>query len=957
MKKYSLLLLVFLMTVITGSAQNRRLVLIEEFTNTGCGPCASWSPLLDSAIYYRLGDVVAIKYHSVYPNREDPFYLENSEAQQARVDYYQVNGVPATYVNGVELDTRTFSYLNAAIDYSLTSQPADYDLTLSKQLEGQQISVKATLTPHVDSDSRNLRLFVATIEEHIKMQCPNGEDELNYTMRSMLTNPEGTAIGELTAGDGASLLFEAVGNIGHFYDQKQIGALAFLQDMDTRQILATAYSGPDAEGRNQVALIDLFDTPDHICTPDYYGKVVFRNNGGGVISSAKLNVKVNGQVEQYDWQGTLNYLERDTLSFSGHSSFTLSTIGNNDVEVWFSDINGTSEQSNKRTSAFTHSVIATYGAQLRLYTDKKPEEITWKLYNSAGDIVREGGPYDGQARKFITENLELTADDCYHLELLDAGGDGIKGANGNGYYQLFQVNEAGKTQRLLQGDYSSERCDVFFRLNGSPKPEKRLVLFEEFTNTSCDPCADFSPALDRTIYERMTDMVAITYHYNFPSPQDPFYLANPTDVMARANFYGVSGVPALRVNGEAVGSWGYESYLDGYVTGAGEIPATVDLDAEASLSDGVLTVGVSLVPTGVTDGSNLRLHVAAVEERIEWAQPAANGERAWNYVMRKLLTGTEGQPLEAELSKVTPYNYEFSWKVENYADENELGIVTFVQDNTTREVLGAVYTPRPTGSRHAAKVIQVLNAPKRLCSAAFAANVVVRNTGRETLRSATLNVSINNQVQRTPWTGTVDYLAIDTIQAPLFTEFTLQEATPNNVEIWLSDLNGSSEESVHYPLVVTNAHKAQNAVRLTVMTDQHPDEITWQLFNSAGELVREGGPYEETRKRQVIDFNLDVDDCYMLVFNDAAGNGIAEGRGYYMLHEVNSEGKTRLLTQADYSGAHHEVYFSLENAATSSIQYFAAPSQPDVPAYDLQGRPATERTQVVVREGKMTVNK
>ena len=35
MKKYSLLLLlVFLMTAITGSAQNRRLVLIEEFTNT-----------------------------------------------------------------------------------------------------------------------------------------------------------------------------------------------------------------------------------------------------------------------------------------------------------------------------------------------------------------------------------------------------------------------------------------------------------------------------------------------------------------------------------------------------------------------------------------------------------------------------------------------------------------------------------------------------------------------------------------------------------------------------------------------------------------------------------------------------------------------------------------------------------------------------------------------------------
>jgi len=323
-----------------------------------------------------------------------------------------------------------------------------------------------------------------------------------------------------------------------------------------------------------------------------------RNDGANAITSATLNVKVNGTTRQYQWTGNLGYLDRESMAFGNFTDFTLAD-GKNEVELWLSDINGTEATSNTITSTFSHSPQATYGVQLKLYTDKKPEETTWKLYNSAGDVVREGGPYS-EARKFITVNLELTQDDCYQLEFLDAGGDGITGANGNGYYQLFQINEEGKTTRITQGDYSGAVHIVNFNLTGAPQPKKRLVLFEEFTNTSCDPCAEFSPALDETIYRRMGDMAAITYHYNFPSPQDPFYMANTEENMARAAYYDVTGVPSLRVNGERVGAWGYEEYLDGYVTGAAAIPATVDLQTQSQLQDGLL-VPVAAVGAGQVD--------------------------------------------------------------------------------------------------------------------------------------------------------------------------------------------------------------------------------------------------------------------------------------------------------------------------------------------------------------------
>ena len=118
---YTFLVAAFL--IVSANMAQKRLVLIEEFTNTGCGPCASWSPVLDSCINYRLGDCIAIKYHSAFPNKEDEFYLNEKEAQQSRVDYYDIHAVPTTLVDGQELGDRSFGYMDQAITYC-QQQPA-----------------------------------------------------------------------------------------------------------------------------------------------------------------------------------------------------------------------------------------------------------------------------------------------------------------------------------------------------------------------------------------------------------------------------------------------------------------------------------------------------------------------------------------------------------------------------------------------------------------------------------------------------------------------------------------------------------------------------------------------------------------------------------------------------------------------------------------------------------------
>lgn len=952
MKRYLLSLSLFLVATMASAQQ---LVLIEEFTNTGCGPCATWSPELDSAINYRLGQCIAVKYHSAFPNKQDEFYLYQAKEHQEKVDYYNVTGVPATFVNGIEINNRSFAGMNEAIDYFL-QQPEKYATEVSKTLAGQQLSVSLKMQPLMQAKHGDLRLNVMVVEEHIDLgsPAPNGETELNYTVRRMLTPAGGLAVESASADELPIVEWNGSWDIDAFDNLSELGVVAFLQDRDSREILACNYAGPDVTAQNKLSLLMVEDTPDLICMPLYSGSVILRNDGANQLTSAVLNVEVNGSVKQYPWTGNLGYLERDTLRFSDFTDFELATAGANKVRIWFSSVNGSSNSSNCWVLQFQHSVQAENGVQLKIYTDKKPEETTWNIYDSEGTLVWTGGPYTEQ-RKIITEQLPLKRDDCYQLELLDAGGDGIKGAFGNGYYQLLQVGKDGKTQRITQGDFSGAAHYVNFRLNNAPK-DNRLVLVEEFTNTSCDPCADFSPSFDDMLYRRMNEVATITYHHNFPSNRDPFYLANVADEQARASYYDISGVPSIFFNGFRGHTQG--EMLDDYIDYYGNMDEPMGLSIAATLDGDNLKVTAEVLPQDISDGSDLKLFIVAVEERIEFADAQPNGERSWNFVMRKMMPSASGIQLPNDLTTQPSFSYEASWTADNYYDLNELAVVAFVQETSTGEVYCARYLPRPTGAQQAAKILKVTDTPLKMCRPQFAATVDVRNTGSVLLTSANINVSVNGSVTVIPWKGRIAPLEHLAISTGTITDFLLATGGTNEIELWLSDLNGTAEATPHKALSVANAPVAQNSVRLTLKTDGQPEEIAWKVINSAGDVVCTSQPYTEANKKHEQMLPLDVDDCYQLVFTDAGGNGITGdyGRGYFMLHQVGTDGKTRLLLQADYTGATYEAFFGLENALPAAITTIEADAA-EGPLYNLKGQKVDTPVQkgIYVQDNKKTI--
>lgn len=450
------------------SQEAKRMVLIEEFSNTGCGPCAKYSPVLDSVVSYRLGDVISVKYHGGYPSAKDLFYLNIKEDMDKKMSLYDISGVPTTVINGQVMGNAIPEVsLNLIIDDMIKAE-TNFDLDLNANVKDHNLHVKTVVTPKRDVNNSNLRLHVCVIEEYYENPSLflNGETHVRNITRKMLPNADGYDFGA-TMKAGKQYIYETDWAIKDFGDENQLGVVAFLQDMSTKEVLMTAYIPRKATGTDELCLMNVEYTPNEICKPDYYGTVTFRNQGANNITSAKLNVNINGKTKAYDWNGTLGYLDRATLDFSDFTDFDLNTAtSSNTAEIWFSDINGTTKESNKFKINFKNAISAQNGVTLKIYTDRKPEETTWKVYNSAGEVVDQGGPYS-EPRKTYEKVLNLKTDDCYTLEFNDAGGDGIVGKDGNGYYIIYQYTSDKKKKNIKQGDYDGASHLVDFSLENT----------------------------------------------------------------------------------------------------------------------------------------------------------------------------------------------------------------------------------------------------------------------------------------------------------------------------------------------------------------------------------------------------------------------------------------------------------------------------------------------------------
>ena len=448
---------------------------------------------------------------------------------------------------------------------------------------------------------------------------------------------------------------------------------------------------------------------------------------------------------------------------------------------------------------------------------------------------------------------------------------------------------------------------------------QRFVLFEEFTQASCGPCAAQNPAFDALLTANASKCTSVKFHTSWPGV-DPMNAQNPTDVATRVTYYGVTGVPWSAMDGKPPLGSSYSgapaNVTQTMINTEYGVPSPFELYVNQQLSPGNDTIYVTVLGkcTQAVSGT-LVAHIAVIEKHIHFASPpGSNGEKDFYNVMKKMLPSPNGTTLPASFQAGEYFIIQGYWKLANVYSLSELSVVSYIQNNQNKVVQQSALTsatPITGVYPNDVELSSFVNALPTYCVNSLSPTVIIRNNGSNPLSSVNLHYTVNSGAVSTyQWTGNLGFLQTATVQLPAIS-YGLQNS--NVLKVYADGTNAAGDDYAKNDTLTHDfdaAVQAGSTVNLSIKTDNSPQETTWIVTDNTGATIASGGPYTQAAHIYNETINLGFGTCYQFTIFDAGGNGVCcgttSGYGYYQL----KSGTTTIRTGTNFGAQESTQFYS-----------------------------------------------
>ncbi|MCK5840492.1 MAG: T9SS type A sorting domain-containing protein [Bacteroidales bacterium] len=437
MKKILTLLASFLFAFLFVTAQQveRDKVVVEIATGAWCGYCPGAAMGADD-LAANGHDVAILEYHN-----GDPFVNVYSTA---RNNYYAVSGYPTAHFDGVlEVVGGSSSqsmYTTYLPKYNQRKViPSSFTIDLTFAPSGLTVDATILIEKVATTTSTNMVLHLAVNESEIEYSWQN-QTHMHFVERIMVPDQYGTTL-DFSGGDIIEI--NESFNMDASWVTEHCEIIAFIQDLDTKEILqATMLSMATPLYNLDAQVYEVFNVPANNCSGVIAPAISIKNWGGEVLTSLTIQYDVNGgDIQTYDWTGSLEFLSDETITLD---PITFPVLPENEFMVCCVNPNGQPDENPSNDTIiqpFNAAPVATfYRVSLLLKTDASPQETTYEVINSDGVVLYSGGPFT-QGNAIVKDTFDLYSSDCYQFIMYDAGGDGLVG----GFFTLREAIVGGLT--------------------------------------------------------------------------------------------------------------------------------------------------------------------------------------------------------------------------------------------------------------------------------------------------------------------------------------------------------------------------------------------------------------------------------------------------------------------------------------------------------------------------------
>ena len=236
-------------TIETTIGSVERIVMIENFSSTTCGPCVENNEALEEICANHPGVWTYTKFSTL----GDPYCIQECIDRE---NYYNVIGVPQTYLDA---ENQGFEPVKESALVAHLDDYAFVDIKGSFYMDGSHLYMKADLMPYRDAEAT---VFITVNEKQtVGNLGNNGEHELFHVMMKMLPDPNGTPLTFVT-GEAQHLEFDYDMSTTHVEELDDLEVAIWAQ-LATKEVLnsrlAYEYTNVHPYPVGNLSLTDLGD--------------------------------------------------------------------------------------------------------------------------------------------------------------------------------------------------------------------------------------------------------------------------------------------------------------------------------------------------------------------------------------------------------------------------------------------------------------------------------------------------------------------------------------------------------------------------------------------------------------------------------------------------------------------------------------------------------------------------
>lgn len=211
----------------------------------------------------------------------------------------------------------------------------------------------------------------------------------------------------------------------------------------------------------------------------------------------------------------------------------------------------------------------------------------------------------------------------------------------------------------------------------------RKTLIENFSASTCGPCAPANSNFKNNILPNISNHTTIKYQQNFPGAGDPY---QTTESVNRRGYYGINSIPRMELDGQWDGNGNslttaiYNSYQT--------IPSFLDIKIQrAEFSGDNVLINATIRPLVSYPNSTYKYHVVITEGKTT-QNVGTNGETEFFDVMMKMIPNELGTAINTlTKNQVISINRTQNMVATNVEEMEDLSVVIFVQDDANKTVL------------------------------------------------------------------------------------------------------------------------------------------------------------------------------------------------------------------------------------------------------------------------------